>query len=164
MIRGEPKTKCIDCGEPRGITENRGEIAGGLFYFCKMKFSNESILISVDSLLEDKMRIINREKVLLDFELAELLQVSTQDLIRKVRANKDRFPSDFLIKLSAKKYLPSEKRRKVIYAFTLGGIMMAAGWFNTDRANQISIQMVEFICKRGLGMEEILALFEKVTR
>jgi hypothetical protein len=121
-------------------------------------------LISVDSLLEDKMRIINGEKVLLDFELAELLQVSTQDLIGKVRANKDRFPNDFLIKLSAKKYLPSEKQRKIIYAFTLGSIMMASGRFNTERANQISIQMVEFICKRGFGMEELLALYLKALK
>src|SRR3972149_1121120 len=116
-----------------------------------MKFSNESILISVDSLLEEKMRIIKGEKVLLDFELAELLQVTTKDLIRKIRANKDRFPSDFLIKLPAKKYLPSEKRRRIVYAFTLSGIMMAARRFNTEGANQISIKMVEFICGRGLG-------------
>lgn len=143
-------------GEPRG---DRGGII-----FCKMNFSDETILISIDSLLEEKMRIIKGEKVLLDFELAELLQVSTQDLIRKVRADKDRFPSDFLIKLPAKKYLPSEKRRRIIYAFTLGGIMMAAGRFNTDRANQISIQMVEFICKRGFGMKAILAMIEKISR
>lgn len=145
----------------RRITENRGEIAGGLFYFCKMKLSNETLLISIDSLLEEKMRIINGEKVLLDFELAELLQVSTNDVIRKVRVNKDRFPSDFLIKLPAKKYFPSEKRRRIIYAFTLSGIMMAAGRFKTDRANEISIKMVEFICNRGLGMGEILSLIEK---
>ncbi|HEY4798460.1 MAG TPA: ORF6N domain-containing protein [Bacteroidia bacterium] len=41
------------------------------------------------------MRIIKGEKVLLDFELAELLQVSTQQLMQKVRVNKDRFPGDF---------------------------------------------------------------------
>ena len=129
-----------------------------------MNFSDETILISIDSLLEEKMRIVNKEKVLLDFELAELLQVSTQDLIGKVRANKDRFPSDFLIKLPARKYLPSEKRRRIIYAFTLGGIMMAAGRFNTERANQISIKMVEFVCNRGVGMEEILEMIERAKK
>lgn len=77
-----------------------------------MKISNDTVLISIDSLLEDracrqagKMRLINGENVLLDFELAELLQVSTQELIRKVRANKGRFPADFLIKIPAKKFL-----------------------------------------------------------
>jgi phage regulator Rha-like protein len=127
-----------------------------------MKFSDESILISIDSLLEEKMRIVNGEKVLLDFELAELLQVSTDELIRKVRANKDRFPSDFLIKLSAKKYLPAANKRRIIYAFTLAGIMMAAGRFRTERANKISIAMVDLICNRGFGMEKILSLIEKL--
>ena len=123
-----------------------------------MKLKNESLLITIDTLLEEKMRIIKSEKVLLDFELAELLQVPIKDLIRKVRANKDRFPGDFLIKLPAKKNFPQEKKRRIIYAFTLSGIMMAAGRFHTNRANQISIAMVEFICGRGLGMEEILQM------
>jgi len=35
--------------------------------------------------------------------------------------------------------------RRIIYAFTLSGIMMVAGRFNTERANQISIKMVEII-------------------
>ena len=132
-----------------------------------MKFLNETLLISIDSLLEEKMRIVNGEKVLLDFELAEILQVSNKDLIRKVRANKERFPNDFLIKIPAKKFLhflPSpEKRRRILYAFTLAGIMMAAGRFYTERANQISIKMVEFICNRGLGMEEILLMIERIN-
>ena len=133
-----------------------------------MKFSNESILISVDSLLENKMRIINGEKVLLDFELAELLQVSTQDLIRKVRANRERFPDDFLIKIPAKKYIRSlplpETGRRILYGFTLGSIMMVAGRFNTERANQISIKMVEFVCGRLDGMEKILKLIQAATK
>lgn len=111
------------------------------------------------------MRTIKGEKVLLDFELAELLQVSTKDLIRKVRVNKDRFPADFLFKIPTKKFfhsLPSsEKRRKILYAFTLAGIMMAAGRFHTPRANQISIQMVEFVCGRLGRMEKILEMIQK---
>lgn len=130
-----------------------------------MKTSNDTLLIAIDTLLEEKMRIINGEKVLLGFELAELLQVPTNDIIRKVRANKERFPTDFLIKISSEKYLhslpPSEKRRKIFYSFTLAGIMMAAGRFHSPRAIEISIKMVEFVCNRGLGMEEILELIEK---
>lgn len=90
-MRRELHPSCMDFGGLRRNRENRGQIAGGLSYFCKMNFSDETILISIDSLLEEKMRIIKGEKVLLDFELAELLQVSTQDLIRQVRVSKDRF-------------------------------------------------------------------------
>jgi len=126
--------------------------------------SNDTLLISIDALLEERMRIIDEEKVLLDFELAELLLVSTKDLIRKVRNNPDRFPPDFLIKIPADKFrqsLPeSEKRRKKLFAFTLAGIMMAAGRFNTARANQLSIRMVEIICGELGVMEEILKLIQ----
>ncbi len=121
-----------------------------------MKTSNNSLLISIDAILDEKVRLIKGEKVLLDFELAELLQVSTNALLKKVRANKERFPTVFLIKVPAKKF--SIPNRKIIYAFTLGGIMMAAGRFRTERANQISIKMVEFICGRMGGMVEILEL------
>lgn len=121
---------------------------------------SNSLLISIDSLLDERMRLVKGEKVMLDFELAELLQVSTQDLLRKVRANKDRFPGDFLIKIPANRY--SIPKRRILYAFTLGGIMMAAGRFNTDRATQISIKMVEFICGRMGGMEGILKLMRLI--
>jgi len=51
---GGPQPPCTDFGESRRNRENRGEITGGLFYFCKMNFSDETILISVDSLMEDR--------------------------------------------------------------------------------------------------------------
>lgn len=114
------------------------------------------------------MRIVNGEKVLFDFEVAELLKVSTNDLIRKVRENPERFPGDFLIKILSKQYIrflpPSEKGRRTLYAFTLNGIMMAAGRFHTPRANQISIKMVEFVCGRSGGMEKILKLIKQASQ
>ena len=133
-----------------------------------MNFFDETILISIDSLLEEKMRIVNGEKILLDFELAELLQVSTKDLISKVRANVERFPNDFLIKIPAMQYIrslpPFEKRRRVLYGFNLGGIMMAAGRFHTPRANEISIKIVDFVCRRTGGMERVLEMVQKAIQ
>ena len=130
-----------------------------------MKPTNDTLLISVEAFFEEKMHIINGEKVLFDYELAELLQVPTKDVIRKVRANPERFPGDFLIKIPVQELfhlLPqSEKRRQKLYAFTLGGIMMAAGRFKTPRAVQISIKLVEFVCGRVGGMEEILDLIQQ---
>lgn len=130
-----------------------------------MNKPKDTLLISIDALIDEKMRIIKGNKCLLDFELAELLLVSTKDLIRKVRSNPDRFPTDFLINVPAKNFsqsLPeSEKRRKILFAFTLGGIMMAAGRFNTPRANQISIRMVELVCGKLGGMEKILKLIRE---
>jgi len=63
-----------------------------------------------------------------------------------------------------RRLLPAtEARRRIVYAFTLGGIMMAAERFRTDRANQISIKVVELICQ-GLGsFEKVLELLQKAV-
>jgi ORF6N domain len=44
---------------------------------------------------------IRHEKVILDFDLAELYQVETRALKQSVRRNRDRFPDDFLFELSS---------------------------------------------------------------
>jgi hypothetical protein len=112
-----------------------------------MKFSNESLLISIDAVLDERMRLIYGEKVLLDFELAELLQVSTQKLLGMVKREKKRFPLDFMMRLSSPKYLkllpPAEKRRRTVLAFTWGGLMMAAGQIRTKKAQMVSMKLIE---------------------
>jgi hypothetical protein len=112
-----------------------------------MRFANESLLISIDAVLEDRMRLINGEKVLLDFELAELLQIPNKKLLALVKREKARFPYDFMRTLSQRKYLkllpPAEKGRRTLLAFTWGGIMMAAGQVRSKRANDITARLIE---------------------
>jgi hypothetical protein len=45
--------------------------------------------------------LIRGQKVMLDDALAELYRVSTKALKQAVRRNRDRFPSDFLLELTA---------------------------------------------------------------
>jgi len=44
--------------------------------------------------------LIRREKVMLDFDLAELYAVPTRTLNQAVKRNRDRFPEDFMFQLS----------------------------------------------------------------
>ena len=50
--------------------------------------------------IKNKIYLIRGEKVMLDFDLAELYQVKTMVLNQAVRRNSERFPSDFIFKLS----------------------------------------------------------------
>ena len=45
--------------------------------------------------------VFRGEKVLLDFDLAQLYGVATGNLNKAVRRNRDRFPADFMFQLSA---------------------------------------------------------------
>ena len=114
-------------------------------YLYKMSLQNHSLLISI----EQKMCVINGQKVLADNDLAELLNVSSVQLKAKVRANPDRFPDDFAFILSNVQYITFFKKEAYkqsrIYVFTLMGIMQAANLFNTKRAVDISIQLIEYV-------------------
>ena len=52
--------------------------------------------------IESRILLIRGHKVTLDSDLAELYQVSTKRLNEQVKRNKDRFPADFMFKLTAK--------------------------------------------------------------
>src|SRR5438046_8647102 len=47
------------------------------------------------------IRVIRGEKVLLDFDLAPLYGVTTGNLNKAMRRNRERFPSDFMFQLTA---------------------------------------------------------------
>ena len=52
------------------------------------------------TVLQSKIHFIRGEKVILDFDLANLYEVETRVLKQSVRRNEYRFPEDFMFKLS----------------------------------------------------------------
>ena len=58
-------------------------------------------LIIVQSLIYE----IRGQKVMLDFDLARLYQVETKALNQAVKRNAERFPSDFMFRLTAEEML-----------------------------------------------------------
>jgi phage regulator Rha-like protein len=52
----------------------------------------------------NKIHIIRDQKVLLDFDLAILYEVETKRLNEQVKRNIDRFPSDFMFRLTVKEW------------------------------------------------------------
>ena len=57
-----------------------------------------------DELVMNKIYIIRGKKVMLDEDLAELYQVETKRLNEQVRRNIDRFPDDFMFRLTKKEF------------------------------------------------------------
>lgn len=129
-----------------------------------MRLENHSLLISIDSILEEKMLTIRGEKVLLDTDIAELFQIPISQLHQKVRNNIERFPKRFMFKITPeelRKISPlTLSKRRTIYVFTWGGIMMAAGQIRSKRANEISVQLIRHFGK-GIGFDLLQKIFNQ---
>ncbi len=95
--------------------------------------------------VESRILILRRRRVILDSDLAELYGVTVKRLNQQVNRNQERFPIDFMFRLSAKEdqalrlqIATSKKgrggRRYPPYAFTEHGAIMAATVLNSKRA------------------------------
>ncbi|MCX5846777.1 MAG: ORF6N domain-containing protein [Deltaproteobacteria bacterium] len=113
-------------------------------------------LIPVE-IIEKKILLLRGEKVMLDADLAELYAVETKMLIRAVKRNIDRFPSDFMIQLDKEEFknlrfqfgTPSlwGGRRYPPYAFTEQGVAMLSSVLNSERAVQVNIAIMRTFVK-----------------
>ena len=67
----------------------------------KKKLTTSSLSVSVQ-LIERRIYLIRGQKVMIDFDLAELYGVPTKRLNERVARNKKRFPGDFMFRLNKK--------------------------------------------------------------
>jgi hypothetical protein len=89
------------------------------------------------------IRVMRGEKVLLDFDLAPLYGVTTGNLNKPVRRNRERFPSDFMFQVTAAEaeslifQFGISKgrggRRHLRYAFTEQGVPMLSSLWAGER-------------------------------
>jgi phage regulator Rha-like protein len=100
------------------------------------------------------IRVLRAQRVLLDADLAELYGVTTKRLNEQIRRNKERFPADFMFRLTPAEYgalrsqnatlniARGQHRKYLPYVFTEHGAIMAAAVLNSPRAVEISIYVV----------------------
>ena len=67
----------------------------------KKNLTATSLSVSVQ-LIERRIYLIRGQKVMLDFDLAEMYGVTTSRLNEQVTRNKKRFPEDFMFRLTTK--------------------------------------------------------------
>src|SRR6201998_2807232 len=122
--------------------------------------SKTGLAVSVES----RILVLREQKVILDSDLAELYGVPVKRLNEQVKRNQERFPSDFMFRLSAEEScaLRSQSatskagrggRRYAPYAFTEHGAIMAATVLNSERAVEMSV----FVVRAFVRLRETLA-------
>ncbi len=133
-------------------------------------------MIIPDELVINKIYLIRGQKVMLDEDLAELYQVETKRLNEQVRRNIERFPDDFMFKLTHNEFenLKSQfatsswgGRRKLPLAFTEQGVSMLSGVLNSEIAIRVHIQIIRVFAKMKellLTHKDILLQLEKIEK
>lgn len=115
----------------------------------------------MDSLIQVRNMIydIRGQKVMLDFELAELYEVETKKLNQAVKRNIERFPSDFRFQLTEQEWEDFKVRSQIVtspkgggrqylpYAFTEQGVAMLSGVLKSKRAIEVNINIMRTFVK-----------------
>src|SRR5688572_23624383 len=101
--------------------------------------------------IERVILLVRGHKVLLDRDLAVLYGVETRVLNQAVRRHLDRFPADFMLKLSREEITrisqsvissPALKFSKSVHAFTEQGVAMLSSVLNSPRAIRVNIEIM----------------------
>ncbi len=128
--------------------------------------------------VEGLIHQIRGQKVMIDSDLADLYEVTTGNLNLAVRRNKKRFPSDFMLKLTAKENnslllqiaranIGRGGRRTPPYAFTELGVAMLSSVLNSERAVQMNIVIMRaFVRLREIvnSNKDIAARIDKLEQ
>ncbi|MBT3039192.1 MAG: ORF6N domain-containing protein [Candidatus Thiodiazotropha sp. (ex Codakia orbicularis)] len=122
--------------------------------------------------IADKIYLIREEKVMMDFDLAELYGVPTKALNQAVSRNKERFPPHFMFQLTKEELEhwrsqfvtanPGAKMglRRQPYAFTEHGTLMLSSVLRSERATQIGIAIIDTFIR----LREMLATHKELAR
>ncbi|MDH6535422.1 ORF6N domain-containing protein [Parabacteroides sp. 52] len=112
------------------------------------------------TLIQSKIYEIRGQRVMLDFDLAEMYGIETKYLKRSVKNNIKRFPSDFMFEMTKNEFDSlrcqncTSKRggtRYMPYAFTELGVSMLSSVLNSDIAIEVNVSIMRaFVAVRRL--------------
>lgn len=132
-----------------------------------MAKKSKQLVAIPDERIIGKIYLIRGKKVMFDRDLAELYGVETRILNRAVRRNIRRFPDDFMFQLNKAELANLISQfgisswggiRKSPLIFTEQGVSMLSAVLNSDRAIDVSIQIVRTFVK----LREILSTHTKL--
>lgn len=113
-------------------------------------------------IIQEKIYEVRGQRVMLDFDLAELYEVETRALNQAIKRNKDSFPRDFMFRLTAKEWktmssqivmtsLSKRPKAALPYVFTEHGVTMLASVLKSLKARKMNIAIVRaFIAFRKI--------------
>jgi len=106
-------------------------------------------------IIQSRIYEIRRQKIMLDFDLAELYEVGTKVLNQAVKRNPERFPTRFMFRLTDTEWenmrsqivTASDQTKRNIgttpFAFTEHGVTMLASVLHSEKAIRMNIAIVE---------------------
>jgi ORF6N domain len=120
--------------------------------------------------VESRIVFLRGKKVILDTNLAQLYCVPVKRLNQQVRRNLERFPEDFVFRLTGPEqqslrlqFATSKKkrggRRYLPFAFTEHGAIMAATVLNSRQAIRMSV----FVVRAFVRLREMLATNQQLA-
>lgn len=141
-----------------------------------MKFPDHKENARHDELIAEKIYLIRGQKVMIDMDLAELYGVATKVLKQAVRRNIERFPKDFMFKLTPEEYQNLRSQivtsswggtRYLPMVFTEQGVAMLSSVLNSDRAIIVNIKIIRVFTRLRTILEshrEILLIIERLQK
>ncbi len=117
------------------------------------------------AIIQNRIYEVREQRVMIDFDIAELYEVETRVLNQSIKRNPDRFPEDFMFRLTLTEWenirsqmmvraansnssqivMSSKKHRGEVYlpfAFTEHGVTMLASVLRSKRAVDMNIAIV----------------------
>jgi hypothetical protein len=122
--------------------------------------------------ISQRIHIIRGHRVMLDADLAELYGVTTGALNQAIKRNAERFPEDFMFRLSQEESDSLRSQTVILepgrgrywkflpYAFTEQGVAMLSGILQSPRAVQVNIA----IMRAFVRMRRMLVSHEELAR
>lgn len=130
-----------------------------------------------DETIISKIYQLRNKSVMLDRDLAELYDVKAYRLREQVKRNINRFPENFMFQLTEKEVelmvsqnaIPSKQHLGgyLPYAFTEHGVLQLSNVLKSERANLISIKIIELFVKMRemlLTHKDILMQLEEMRK
>ena len=122
-------------------------------------------------IIERRIYHIRGQRVMLDNNLAQLYGVPTKALNLAVRRNRERFPEDFMFRLTTDEVqrlrfqietsnVRRGGRRYLPYAFTQEGVAMLSGILRSKQAVRVNIE----IMRAFVRMRELLVAHKDLSR
>ncbi len=127
------------------------------------------VLKVTETLIENKIYLIIGQKVMVDFDLAEMYAVETKRLKEQVKRNIDRFPEDFMFEMNEEEFgnwrsqnvtsnsLKMGLRYKP-FCFSEHGVLMLPSVLRSEQAVQVNIQIMRVYSK----MKELLMMHKDI--
>ncbi|HEX7576850.1 MAG TPA: ORF6N domain-containing protein [Verrucomicrobiae bacterium] len=135
-----------------------------------MKTNNSVVTVVAD--ISSLIRTIRGQKVILDSDLARVFDVPTFRFNEAVKRNRQRFPDDFLFRLTAEEFQSltshiamlkkgrGQHRKFLPYAFTENGAIMAANVLNSPEAVRMSV----FVVRAFVQMRDLLGSTKELAK